>query len=232
LRLWTTLARRLYQNLPSPSPCNRPSRLAALFAEKLASPLESQKIHSGLPPPRRMFQISRDTPAYYITCVTHQRLPIFRTPELATVAAQAFDEARNSAGLLIFAYVIMLDHYHMLTDNARAMKDVLRFMNGISARRIIDHLKTEEHSKSLAKLRIADQKDGQKFSVYEHAPNALRITGEDAFMQKVNNIHLNPVRAGLVDHPDDHLFSSARQWHRKTLENEPLLTDHLQIKWR
>lgn len=179
-----------------------------------------------------MFPISRDTPAYYITCITHQRLPIFRTLELGKVAADAFDVARKSAGILIFAYVIMLEHYHILTDNARAMKDVLRFLNGISARRIIDHLKEHDHSKSLVKLRIADQKDGQKFSVYEHAPNALRITGEDAFMQKVNYIHLNPVRAGLVEHPDDYLFSSTRQWHRKATEDEPLLTDNLQIKWR
>ena len=179
-----------------------------------------------------MFQISRDNPAYYLTSVAHNRLPIFQTDAIKQIVCEAFDEARRSAGIMIFAYVIMLDHTHLLTDSARAMKDVLRFMNGISAKRIIDHLKTNDHESSLAKLRIQERENRHKHSVYEHHPNALRITGEDAFMQKVNYIHLNPVRAGLVEHPDEYLYSSARQWHGKALENEPLLTDHKQTKWR
>ncbi|NOT47949.1 MAG: hypothetical protein HOP17_09415 [Acidobacteria bacterium] len=51
-------------------------------------------------------------------------------------------------------------------------------------------------------------------------------------MEKVNYIHLNPVRAGLVKHPDDYLYSSARIWHRRALENEPLAVDIDKIKWR
>ncbi|MFT3743586.1 MAG: transposase [Pyrinomonadaceae bacterium] len=179
-----------------------------------------------------MFRISRDNPAYYLTSVTHDRLPIFRTEPIKQVLAKALDEARKSGGIMIFAYVIMPDHTHLLTDNAREIKDVLRFMNGISARRVIDHLKEGSFESSLAKLRIKEQADTQKYSVYQHHPNAIRITGEDAFMQKVNYIHMNPVRAGLVEHPDEYLYSSARLWHKRAWDNEPLLTDHLQIDWR
>ena len=133
---------------------------------------------------------------------------------------------------MIFAYVIMPDHTHMLTDNDREMGDVLRYMNGISARRVIDYLKSNGFVNSLTKLRVQERRDRQKYSLYEHHPNALRITGEAAFMQKVNYIHSNPVRAGLVEHPDDYLYSSARQWHGRRLEKEPLLVDLDQIKWR
>ena len=63
-----------------------------------------------------MFQISRDNPAYYLTSVTHNRLPIFQKDEIKRIVAEAFDEARRSAGLLIFAYVIMVDHTHLLTE--------------------------------------------------------------------------------------------------------------------
>ena len=186
----------------------------------------------GLPPITKMFQISRDNPAYYLTSVAHDRLPIFRTGEVKKVVCDAFDEARRSGSILIFAFVIMIDHTHLLTDNARGMSDVLRFLNGIAARRVINYLKEGGFHSSLQKLRIADRSDTQKYSVYQHHPNALRITGEDAFMQKVNYIHQNPVRAGLAEHPDDYLYSSSRQWNNKGLENEPLVTDHKQIKWR
>ena len=179
-----------------------------------------------------MFRISRDNPAFYLTSVAHNRLLIFQTDIIKQVVCDAFDEARRSGGIMIFAYVIMPDHTHLLTDNAREMADVLRFINGVSAKRVIDYLKEHGHESSLAKLRIQERENKHKHSVYEHHSNALRITGEDAFMQKVNYIHLNPVRAGLVEHPDKYLYSSARLWHRRDLENGPLVTDHKQIDWR
>jgi putative transposase len=133
---------------------------------------------------------------------------------------------------MIFAYVIMLDHTHLITDNAREMNEVLRYMNGVSAKRVIDHLKEHGHDSSLAKLRIQERENKHKHSVYEHHPNAFRLTSEEALLQKVSYIHLNPVRAGLVDHPDEYRFSSSRQWHRKESDGEPLVTDHLNIEWR
>jgi hypothetical protein len=60
----------------------------------------------------------------------------------------------------------------------------------------------------------------------------ISIFSEAAFMQKVNYIHLNPVRAGLVERATDYHWSSARIWQRSPLENEPLLIDADQIKWR
>jgi REP element-mobilizing transposase RayT len=179
-----------------------------------------------------MFRISRDSPAYYLTSVAHRRLAIFQTDKVKEVVCNAFDEARKSAGVMIFAYVIMPDHTHLLTDSSRNIKDVLRFMNGISAKRTIDYLKSNGFEGSLAKLQIQERENRHKHSVYEHHPNALRITSEEAFLQKVRYIHLNPVRAGLVDHPNDYLYSSARLWHRRSFENEPLTTDHSKIKWR
>ena len=112
------------------------------------------------------------------------------------------------------------------------MKEVLRYVNGISAKRIIDYLRSNGFEASLAKLRIEEREKKHKHSVYQHHSNAMRITGEDAFMQKVSYIHLNPVRAGLTNHPDNYLYSSARQWHRRALETEPLGVDLNKIKWR
>ena len=179
-----------------------------------------------------MFQISRDNPAYYLASVSHDRLPIFQKDEMKEIIVDAFNEARTSAGGLIFAYVIMIDHTHVLTDSSRPIREVLRYLNGISAKRIIDHLKSNGYESSLAKLRIHEREKKYKHSVYQHHPNAIRITGEDAFMQKVNYIHLNPVRAGLVDLSDEYRFSSSRQWHRRAFENEPLPVDLDKIKWR
>jgi REP element-mobilizing transposase RayT len=75
-----------------------------------------------------MFRISKDSPVHYITSVTHNRLPVFRTTKLKEVMCEALNEARTSASLLIFAYVIMPDHVHALmdlTENLPTFCDIL-----------------------------------------------------------------------------------------------------------
>ena len=125
----------------------------------------------------------------------------------------------------------MPDHDHIMTDNAREPSDTLRFLNGISAKRILDHLKAID-SPSLEKLKMFEKKRGYKYSVWEHHPDTFLVTSESVFLQKLNYIHLNPVKAGLVEHPDDYLYSSSRVWNRRPLENEPLKVDLDKIEWR
>ncbi|MBS1794376.1 MAG: transposase [Acidobacteria bacterium] len=177
-------------------------------------------------------KISIDTPAFYLTSVTHHRLPVFQKEKLAEIAAGAFAEARKSGGILIFAYVIMPDHYHLLTDSNRKSSEVLRFMNGISARRVIDYLKENDFTSSLNKLRQETKKHEYKYSLWEHHPNVFSVNNEATFMQKVNYIHQNPVRAGLVEKAEDYRYSSARIWGRRPLDDEPLAADLDKIEWR
>ena len=176
--------------------------------------------------------ISRDNPAYYLTSVAHNRLPVFQTDKLKTITCNALDEARKSAKILIFAYVIMPDHVHLITDSSRKISEVLRYTNGITARRVIGYLKEQNLAGSLAKLRHEERPNQYKYSLWEHHPNAMSLTSEATFMQKVNYIHQNPVRAGLVERAEDYLFSSTRIWRRTPLDSEPLAVDIKEISWR
>lgn len=178
-----------------------------------------------------MFRISRTTPAYYFSTVTHNRLAIFRTDKLKQVICDAFNEVRTKHGILILAYVIMPDHVHLLIYSEREMKDALRLLNGVAAHRVIQYLKENGYELSLFKLRGEIRNRNHKHSVWQHHPDSLDIFGEDTFRQKVDYIHQNPVRAGLVEKTSDYRYSSVRCWAGNT-ENEPLLTDHLSIDWR
>jgi hypothetical protein len=51
-------------------------------------------------------------------------------------------------------------------------------------------------------------------------------------MQEVNYIHLNPVRAELVERAIDYRWSSARIRQRIPNDDEPLMVDFDRIEWR
>jgi REP element-mobilizing transposase RayT len=157
---------------------------------------------------------------------------VFRTDSLKSIACVALNEARTSGKFLILAYVIMPDHMHVITDSERKAAVVSRFINGIISRRVIDHLRNEGHQRSLDKLRRQSSARRHEYSLWDHHPNVRLLTSESMFMQRVHYTHQNPVRLGLVDRAEDYLYSSARIWNRHALDEEPLLVDIDEIKWR
>ncbi|MBZ5515767.1 MAG: transposase [Acidobacteriia bacterium] len=179
-----------------------------------------------------MVTISKDTPCFYLTAVARNRLPAFRTEALKRIVTNALDEARRSGGFAIFAYVIMPNHLHVVTDGACKPSDVLRFVKGIVSRRVIAYLKEGNFHGSLEKLRHQETGRGHVYSLWEHHSNVMLLTSEAVFMQRVNYINQNPVRDGLVERAEDYRWSSARCWARRTVEDEPLRMDLDRIVWR
>jgi REP element-mobilizing transposase RayT len=179
-----------------------------------------------------MNYISLDSPCYYLTAVAKDRLPVFRTDAIKSITCKAIDEARSSGKFLIFAYVIMPDHIHTITGDGPKPSVIQRFINGIVAHRIIEFLKHEGHDESLRKLSHDEQSKKYKYSLWDHHPNARALTTESMFMQRVHYTHQNPVRAGLVATAEEYRWSSIRYWNRYPIEDEPLLMDNDQIKWR
>ena len=178
------------------------------------------------------FLISQDSPVLHITLVTNHRLPVFRKDEMKKLLCDAIDEARKSARLLLFAYVVMLDHIHLLTSRPSTNSEVLRRLKGITAHRVIDYLKQNNHQRSLAKLQHVTRDKNYKYSLWQKEKNVFPIFSEKVFRQKVNYIHNNPVRAGYVEEATDYHWSSARIWRGFQKEDEPLLVDKDLVYWR
>ena len=94
----------------------------------------------------------------------------------------------------LFAYVLMPDHVHLLLQLPEnvTLKKLMNHINGASARKLNDILETTGN-----KLW-----QGGFYDVYLREPIDFAI--------KINYIHNNPVKAGIVQHPEDYKFSSAR----------------------
>lgn len=178
------------------------------------------------------FLISQDSPALFITIVTKDRLPVFRTDQMKQILCTAINEARISGRFLLFAYVIMIDHLHLLTSRPSTTSEVLRVLKGISARRVINYLKENGYARSVAKLQHQERERNYKYSLWQTEKNVLPVFSEGMLMEKVNYVHLNPVRAGLAESVLDYRWSSGRIWRGCPSEDEPLLVDKDLIQWR
>ena len=55
-------------------------------------------------------------------------------------------------------------------------------------------------------------KRNEKYQVWTHENHAEIVYGNQFMDSKINYIHENPVRAGIVEEAEDYLYSSARSY--------------------
>ena len=182
--------------------------------------------------PAPMHVISRDAPCYYLISVTRNRLLIFQTDQVKLIICAALNEARQSANFALYAYVIMPDHLHIVTDSILSPGKTLQFINRITGHRIVQYLKENNYTSSLQKLQHSRGARRYSHSVWDHHPDARLLFTENMLMQRVNYTHQNPVRAGLVTTSFKYRWSSVRCWNGKMHDDEPLYVDIDRIRWR
>ena len=150
-----------------------------------------------------LFKSREPNLVHYATAVTLNRVPVFRSDKACSLFIEALATTREKELFKLIGYVIMPDHFHLLANPLSLdISVVVGRLKGRAAVSILGWLRSEGHNASLAKLRLGKPlKSGQTHAVWMKEFAAVDIWSRKFIRQKLNYIHLNPVRAGLCDHP-------------------------------
>ena len=125
----------------------------------------------------------------------------------------SFSFYRQQKGLKVFAYVIMDNHLHLVVsgDNlSNTIKDLKRH----TAREIIRLAQNDQKTWLLNQFKFYRKtyKVDSDFQVWQEGFHPKQITSEEMLRQKMQYIHHNPVRVGLVNNAEDWPYSSFRNY--------------------
>ena len=113
----------------------------------------------------------------------------------------------------VYGFVVMSNHFHLIWqimgDNKRdaVQRDFLKY----TGQQILKNLRNEQSA--LLNELLVNAKD-RKHQVWERNSLGVPLWSQEVFLQKLEYIHLNPVRAGLCNHPEDYKYSSARFYEK------------------
>jgi putative transposase len=157
-----------------------------------------------------LFKSREPNLVHYVTAVTYARVPIFRNDDACALLIEALAITRSKDPFKLIGYVIMPDHFHLLANPlGRDISVVAGRFKGRSASLILKWLRAAGHHLSLAKLALpVALASGQTHAVWLKEFSAIDIWSHKFIRQKLHYIHMNPVRAGLVDHPAKWRWSS------------------------
>ena len=95
-------------------------------------------------------------------------------------------------------YVLMPTHIHLISGSAQGGRGISRYVHSV-------------------KGRIRETLQG-KGKFWQDRYDDLLLKSEKQFRTKLNYIHYNPVRAGLVELPEEWIYSSYRDWKNMTTD--------------
>jgi len=122
----------------------------------------------------------------------------------------AFCLVKYKADLIV--YSLMPNHIHMVLffgDQPR-IPEFMRDLKKYTSTKIRQNLDHDHRSALIEKLRF--EKGMQRFKVWKERYDAVIIRDQRVLATKINYIHENSVRKGLVENPEDWEFSSAKYY--------------------
>ena len=128
---------------------------------------------------------------YFLTIVTLNRHPFFKTPAERQIAIQQFSDLTAQAQGELLAWVIMPDHLHVVLRQGKWTYSRL----------------TSTFKRRMNMIVLNRQGTLWQPRFWEH-----RVRNEQDLRKYLDYIHANPVLEGIVEAPEDYDASSFQLW--------------------
>ncbi|AWW31239.1 transposase [Echinicola strongylocentroti] len=166
------------------------------------------------------YSISDQHGVYFLTLTVVDWLDVFTRKEYKLEVVDSLNYCVGKKGLELYAWCLMSNHLHLLARAREPFRisDFLRDFKKYVAARILDSLGRESIESrrswilSRMKFRGGQVKRVLNYKFWEDNNRAIWIESNSFLIQKLHYIHENPVKAMIVESPEDYLFSSARDY--------------------
>ena len=170
---------------------------------------------------------------YYLTFQIAGWVDIFTRKQYRDIVIESFKYSQQYKGLRIYAYVIMSNHIHVLAQREKGdLSSWIRDFKNYTSRRFFEIIDGRNESRKEWMNMIFSYygkfKEGQTKQIWTHENHGEHIYSQKFVEQKLNYIHTNPIRSGIVEKAEDYLYSSARNY--AGLESV-IHVDRLDIRW-
>jgi len=163
------------------------------------------------------YKIERTDELYYLTFQIVGWVDIFTRKIYRDIVIESLRYCQEHKGLNLYAYVIMSNHIHLLAQSRHAdLSGFIRDFKHYTSFKIKEELFSGNESRRTWMQMVfeyhAKLKKGQNFQLWTHENHAELIYSQKFIEQKLDYIHANPVKAGIVEKPEQYLYSSARNY--------------------
>jgi REP element-mobilizing transposase RayT len=164
------------------------------------------------------YKIVNQQGIHFLTFTIVQWADIFTRQIYRDIVIESFNFCIEKKGLLVHAWVIMSNHVHcILSAPGGNLSGIIRDMKSFTSKKITREIRQVAESRRDWLLMISRYAAGgharnDEFQVWTHDNHPEELYSMKFIRQKLDYIHLNPVKAGLVHEPHHWIYSSAADY--------------------
>ena len=167
------------------------------------------------------FKITDQYGIYFLTFTLVAWVDLFTRRQCSQILLDSFKYCQEHKGLKLYAYVIMGSHLHLIAaakEGSQGLSAIIRDYKRFTSSQIIKWI-TDNPKESrrawldlIFKYHAKFNSNNQTYQVWQQHNRPMWCFSRKFTFQKLNYIHNNPVKAGIVDRPEDYRYSSARNY--------------------
>jgi REP element-mobilizing transposase RayT len=170
-----------------------------------------------MPLTRTGYFISDQNAPHFITFSVVRWVDVFTRTIYADAVVDGLNYCIQHKGLEVYAWIIMPNHLHLIlrAKEGFRLSDILRDFKKYTSKRIVEMIqKNAQESRKdwmLWLFRSSGERNpnNQTFQFWQQENHPIQLESSEIIEQKLNYIHHNPFRAGLVTEATAYRYSSA-----------------------
>lgn len=156
---------------------------------------------------------------HYLTIVTVEWVAIFTRKVYKNILVDSLQYCIEHKGLVLYSYIIMSNHLHFIAKAKEGflLSDILRDFKRHTAKQILKTIKEEPESRREWLIKVMEEAGSKNnknktYQLWQQDNHPIELFTDAVIEQKLNYIHVNAVEEGLVQNPEDYVYSSARNY--------------------
>jgi REP element-mobilizing transposase RayT len=164
------------------------------------------------------YQIKEQDKLYYVTLQIVGWIDIFTRKCYRNIIIENLAYCQKHKGLDLFGWVIMSNHIHLLARcEKEGLSNLLRDFKNYTSKKILKEIESATESRKEWILKVFKDaafkhKRNSDYQVWTHENHAEILYSNEFIEQKLDYIHQNPVRSGIVEKAEEYRYSSARTY--------------------
>jgi REP element-mobilizing transposase RayT len=171
------------------------------------------------------YKIRDQSKPHYVTFTVTEWVDVFTRPVYKDVVINSFKYCQVNKGLILFGYVIMSNHIHLIIQSKTGhLSDLIRDIKRHIAVAVLKLIATEAESRRdwiLKRFEFAANGSSRNvdYKFWRDGNHPEEIYSQHFFWCKLNYIHLNPIRQKIVNKASHFIYCSASNY----IENKGLV---------
>ena len=164
------------------------------------------------------YAIKDQTLPHFITATVVDWVDVFTRKSYRDCIINCLDFCIKNKGMILYGYVIMSNHVHMIIQSKDGkLSDLLRDFKKFTAKTILEKIQSEPESRRewmLERFKLATESHSRNknYQFWKYGNHPEEIYSNKFMWSKLDYIHLNPVRAGIVEKASQYIYSSASNY--------------------